>query len=149
MKTSIFIRFSALILLFTLVCVPFGFTQTNSGQDSSSNKKGIAAADDWLALVDEKNYPGSWLAAAEIFRAAVSITQWSDMASSVRDPLGELLSRDLFHDQSTTSLPGMPDGHYLILRYATTFANKAKTVESITVMKEDDGTWRVAGYFIK
>jgi len=43
----------------------------------------------------------------------------------------------------------MPDGRYLVLRYVTRFANKTHAVESITLMTESDGTWWVAGYFIK
>ncbi len=149
MKTKNLIRLTILITLFTLTTVTLSFSQQDAAQNTEKNKHGIAAADQWLTLIDKKSYPDSWLAAAKIFRAAVSLSQWSDIAASVRDPLGELLSRDLFHDQSTTSLPGMPDGQYLILRYATTFANKARAVESITVIKDEDGSWRVAGYFIK
>lgn len=63
--------------------------------------------------------------------------------------MGKVVSRNLFHDQLTATLPGMPDGRYLVLRYVTRFANKTHAVESITLMTESDGTWWVAGYFIK
>lgn len=49
-----------------------------------------------------------------------------------------------------TKLPGAPDGEYVVIQYKASFANKESAVETITPMKEADGTtWHVSGYFIK
>ena len=48
-----------------------------------------------------------------------------------------------------TELPGAPDGQYVAIQFTTPFENKRVAVETITPMLEDDGDWRVAGYFIK
>ncbi|CCK81269.1 DUF4019 domain-containing protein [Desulfobacula toluolica] len=137
-----------LSILISLVFFKVGFAQGTKGDDAE-NEDGIISAQNWMALVDNKNYFESWETAARIFKSSVSAHKWEKIVTKVRDPLGNLISRDLFHDQLTASLPGMPDGQYLILRYVSKFANKAKSVESVTVMIDTDGKWRVAGYFIK
>jgi hypothetical protein len=47
-----------------------------------------------------------------------------------------------------TSLPGAPDGEYVVIRYDTTFENKRASVETVTPMRDVDGTWRVSGYYV-
>jgi hypothetical protein len=37
----------------------------------------------------------------------------------------------------------------VVLKLNTTFENKAVAIETVTVMKDYDGKWRVAGYFIR
>lgn len=138
----------ALICLITLVG-SLGFARGDTPQALLEKKAGIDTADRWLKLTDAKNYTASWQSAAQVFKSAITADQWTITLKSARAPLGNVVSRDLFHDQLTTTLPGMPDGSYLVLRYVTRFTNKAHAVESITLMKESEGTWRVAGYFIK
>jgi len=48
-----------------------------------------------------------------------------------------------------TSLPGAPDGEYVVIQYKTSFENKKDAVETVTPMKDEDGVWRVSGYYIK
>ena len=53
------------------------------------------------------------------------------------------------HAQFTKTMPGAPDGEYVILQFDTSFADKKAAIETVTPMKDKDGKWRVAGYFIK
>jgi ribosomal protein S17E len=46
-------------------------------------------------------------------------------------------------------MPGAPDGEYVILQFETTYEKKRQAIETVAPMKEKDGKWRVAGYFIK
>jgi hypothetical protein len=48
-----------------------------------------------------------------------------------------------------TDLPGAPDGEYVVYQYKTSYKNKKKAIETITPMKEEDGVWKVSGYYIK
>jgi hypothetical protein len=48
----------------------------------------------------------------------------------------------------THSLPGAPDGDYVIIEYDTRFEKKTQSIETVTPMRDTDGTWKVAGYFI-
>jgi len=137
-----------LICLFTLVG-SLGFAQRDNPQALLEKEAGIDTAARWLKLTDAKDYNASWQTAAKIFKSTITADQWAITLKSIRAPLGNVVSRDLLHDQLTTTLPGNPDGSYLVLRYVTRFTNKTHAVKSITLIKESEGTWRVAGYFIK
>ena len=67
----------------------------------------------------------------------------------VRRPLGNVVSRQLRSRTYATELPGAPDGEYVVIQFNTTFENKQVAVETVTPMLEDDGSWLVAGYFIR
>ncbi len=103
----------------------------------------------WLGLVDAGKYGQSWDDAAALFRDAVSRDDWIKKVASVRQPLGKVVSRTLKSRKLVTTLPGAPDGHYLVMEFNTVFENKAAAVETVTPMQEANGGWRVSGYFIK
>ena len=68
---------------------------------------------------------------------------------SVRKPLGQNLSREVNFKKYTTSLPGAPDGEYVVIQFTTSFSHKKSAVETVTPMLDTDGKWRVSGYYIK
>ena len=109
----------------------------------------VAVAEQWLALADKGDSATTWEMAAGYFQRTVSKEQWSQAFSAARGPLGALRSRQLQSKQRTTTLPGVPDGDYLILQFATSFEKKQSAIETVTPMREPDGTWKVAGYYIK
>lgn len=109
----------------------------------------ISSAEAWLRLADEGRYADSWKAASQYFRAAVQQDQWEAAMQGVRRPLGAAVSRTLGSSHYATSLPGAPDGEYVVIQYTTEFKNKKAAVETITPMLDADGEWRVSGYYIK
>ena len=114
-----------------------------------AEEKALQAANDWLKLVDDAEYAESWETAAELFKNALNQAQWEQAMSAVRKPLGNVKSRKLKSKQYATSLPGAPDGEYVVIQFDTSFENKKTSVETITPMLDKDGKWRVSGYFIK
>jgi hypothetical protein len=108
-----------------------------------------AAAESWLKLVDAEQYAESWEGAAALFKGAVTREQWVQAAGAARAPLGGLVSRKIRSRQYTEQLPGAPNGKYVILQFDAVFENKASAVETVTPMLDEDGVWRVSGYFIK
>ncbi len=108
-----------------------------------------AAAEKWLNLVDRGRYAESWDQAAAYFKTAVTKQKWVASVKTVRAPLGAVKSRKLLSARYTTSLPGAPDGQYVVIQYRTSFENKPEAVETITPMKDKDGKWRVSGYYVK
>lgn len=108
-----------------------------------------SAAESWLDLVDAGQYGESWEQAAALFKNAVSREQWEQAAKGVRGPLGELVSRKISSRKYTEELPGAPDGKYVVLQFDAVYENKASAVETVTPMLDEDGVWRVSGYFIK
>ncbi len=120
-----------------------------AGESPEAVKAAIAAAGKWLALVDEGKYAESWGISAAYVRQAVTREKWHASMKAARMPLGKLKSRKLLATHYRTSLPGAPDGQYVVIQYKTSFEKKAEAVETITPMKEKDGSWRVSGYYIK
>ncbi len=108
-----------------------------------------ASAEAWLAQVDAGDYEGSWAEAASYFRQAVSAERWAEMARAAREPLGALASREFTGSRYAVTLPGAPDGEYVILQYRSRFEKKQKAVETVTPTKDRDGAWRVSGYYIR
>ena len=107
------------------------------------------SAESWLALVDSGKYAESWQQAASLFKAHVSKDDWQKMLSATLGPLGKNTSRKLRSAKYATSLPGAPDGEYVVIQYESSFEHKQSAIETITPMLEKDGQWRVSGYFIK
>ena len=120
--------------------------------NAASFEKGKAAessAEKWLRMIDEGKYAESWKDAAELFRNAVSQEQWEQSLQAVRKPLGKLLSRTIKSKTYKSSLPGAPDGEYVVIEFTSSFEKKKAAVETVTPMKDKDGKWRVSGYYIK
>ncbi len=132
-----------IVLLLSLSC------GASLAQDSPKEKAALKAAKAWLALVDSGKYAKSWQEAATYFRDSVSRGQWEQSLKGVRKPLGSVVSRKVTEKTYTSSLPGAPDGEYVVIRFETSFANKKEAVETVTPMLDSDGHWRVSGYYIK
>jgi hypothetical protein len=120
-----------------------------SDSSSSVEKAAQQSAQSWLALVDGGKYGLSWSEAAQLFKQAVTQSQWESAVRGVREPLGKLQSRKVQSAEYRRSLPGAPDGEYVVIQYATSFENKKSAIETVTPMKDRDGVWRVSGYYIK
>jgi hypothetical protein len=122
---------------------------SNSMGSEEKEAQAVTAAKTWLALVDEGIYGDSWETAAAYFKSAITKKKWEQMLTAVRSPLGRLVSRELLSKTYTQSLPGAPDGEYVVIQFATSFQNKKSAIETITPMLDNDGEWRVSGYYIK
>jgi Protein of unknown function (DUF4019) len=110
--------------------------------------KAQRAATVWLALTDGGKYAESWDSAAALFKAAITKPDWERAVKAARSPLGALKSRTLKSATFARSLPGAPTGEYVVIQFDAQF-DKAAAIETITPMREKDGSWRVSGYYIK
>jgi hypothetical protein len=113
------------------------------------DKEAIVAAEKWLALVDAGRYGESWEAAARLFKGAVDRETWSRQVGAARGPLGALKSRRVKSTEYRTTVPGGPDGEYVVITFEASYAKKASAIETVTPMKDPDGAWRVSGYYIR
>ena len=115
---------------------------------SKSVRAAVSAAQQWLKWIDAGKYGQSWDHMCRLAQSAVTRAQWIKDASMLA-PLGKLESRKVSSTTYATTLPGVPDGQYVTIQYASSFANKQKAAETVTLAKEGDGTWKVAGYFAR
>ena len=134
-------------ILMTTLLICFGFAQLWAG--SKTEKMAFSAAQAWLSLIDSGNYSGCWKEASTYFRGAVAEERWSASLKAVRSPLGELVSRKIVKARESSSLPGAPDGRYVVMFFKTAFEHKKSGIETVTFMLDKDGRWRAAGYFIR
>ena len=117
--------------------------------EEAARKASAESAQSWLALVDAGEYAKSWSAAAELFQKQVSSDRWVETVRGVRGEIGKLVSRKATKADYSRTLPGAPDGEYVIHQYSSAFENKKEAMEHVVLMKEKDGSWKVVGYFIK
>lgn len=122
---------------------------TVMAEKSDREKAAIAAAEKWLTIVDKGKYAESWNESSEYFKQALTQDQWEQALRAARGPLGKLISRKVKNATYTTSLPGAPDGQYVVIQFNTSFENKKAGIETVTPMMDKDGIWRVSGYYIK
>jgi hypothetical protein len=136
------------ILLAVALLGSFVFVSFLQANDTAE-KAALASAAAWLALADGGKYPETWDQAAGYFKTAVTRDQWLASLNAVRPPLGKVVARNLKSKMYTKTLPGAPDGEYVVIMYDTQFENKKSAVETVTPMLDKDGKWRVSGYYIK
>jgi hypothetical protein len=112
------------------------------------DKDVIEAGKKWLSLIDDGHYDQTWDLASPILKNKVTKQEWNKGLRDIRKPLGKLVSRSPEKFARAHSLPGAPDGDYVIVEYLSTFAN-GKHPEQLTWVLENGDTWRVTGYFIR
>jgi len=135
-----------------LLSTAFIFVSIAFSAQASEPKVSVEARTEtvaWLALTDTEQYESSWDSASTLFKAAVSKEDWEKSLGAVRTPIGALETREMATSKFSTTLPGAPDGEYVVFQFNSSFEHKATALETVTAMKDTDGAWRVAGYFIK
>lgn len=109
----------------------------------------LNSAQSWLKMTDGNDVSQSWLEASSFFKSVVPQQQWEAGFVSRRAPLGSVVSRKIISTSLKKAKSGMPDGQYVTIKYHTEFSNKKKAEEFLELMLDDDGLWRVCGYFFK
>ena len=132
--------------LFCLFIICFISTHSIAGE---AEKDALKAAEEWLILIDSNDYSATWDNAAALFKQAITKEQWEEAIQPIRSAMGDLISRKVKSAEYTDSLPGAPDGEYVVIQFSTSFTNKKSAIETVTPMKDPDGKWRVSGYYIK
>jgi DNA-binding CsgD family transcriptional regulator len=110
---------------------------------NSVNPEVLDTARRWLVLGDEGRWDESYQATGRSFRKLNSLQRWAAVAEKVRTPLGAVLSRTFVSEEN---LPAPPYG-YEVVKFRTSFANKADALETVSLDREK-GAWRVVGITI-
>jgi len=140
---------SSLVKLLSAVFLAFTACSCIAENSTSPEKTATLEAQTWLAAIDQGDYAQSWTNAAAYFQSAITSGKWVEALQQVRKPLGSLVSRTVKSAQEMSSLPGAPNGRYIVMQFETSFTNKKAAMETVTFMLEKDGQWKAAGYYIK
>jgi len=145
MNASVLRLFSAL-LVFLLLLAASG---VSLAADQDKEAVAVAAAEEFLVLVDQGEYVKSWEQASSLFAERIPKEDWIEGISRFRPTFGAIKERTLKGSHLARSLPGAPDGEYVLILFTSVFENKATAVETITMMLDTDKQWRAAGYYIE
>jgi len=140
----------ALASIILLICGSVTIDAYAAGISHTAAKESATkAATTWLKLIDAGDYAASWNAAGSYFKEHVTEDQWTQKVGPARQSLGAVVSRKIKSAKYLTTLPGAPDGKYVVIQYQSSFEHKKSAVETLTPMLDKDGQWRVSGYYIR
>ncbi len=142
------IGLAVICILLPSLLAATGSSRAESGKMEPEDAA-LGSAQNWLKLVDAVKYGDAWGRAAEYFKNVVPKENFITSLQAVRKPLGKVLERSLLSATYTKTLPGAPDGEYVVIQFRTEFENKKESIETITPQKEKDGKWRVSGYYVR
>ena len=111
-------------MLFVTVFVAFGWAGLALEQQKPE-ELAQQSSEAWLTLIDRGQFADSYQEAAQYFKNAVTKDQWQNSLTAVRKPLGKVLSRKLKNTTYTRTLPGAPDGDYVVIQYESRFEHKS------------------------
>lgn len=114
----------------------------------ANESAGIKAAKEWLRIIDSGEYAESWKKSDSLFKSQLTQENWAVALKEVRYPLGMVVSRIKLEAKEYSTLPGAPDGQYLVIQFQTDFENKKSSTETLTLSKSS-GDWLPIGYLIK
>jgi len=148
LRKAVLVLYCALSV--SLACGP-GFGQTEvpaaSAQSAVENAEQASAA--WMKLMDAGQYAECWKTAAAAIQSAITEEKWTAAMKGVREPLGKVITRSVQSATHTATLPGVPDGDYVVIVYKTRFEHKQSAQETVAMSREPDKVWRGSGFFIK
>jgi uncharacterized protein DUF4019 len=126
-------------ILFTLL------SNVAAAANDDKTAAALAAADNWLALVDGGNYGDSWKEASPRLQAGATQQKWEEGLHAAREPEGKIISRKVKKSHYQSTPPGRES---VMIWYETSFQNRESADERLWTRLDDDGRWRVTGYLI-
>ena len=115
-------------------------------KEDSSLAEGVAAAEEWLALVDAGEYGKTWDVASEHFQSAVRRDQWVRLLEGKIGQRSAVPERTVRVADYKTLLDGSPPGHYVLVEFDTLVNGKAGG-ELVTMSGDGEGTWKAFAYY--
>ena len=112
-------------------------------------KDALAAASEFLYLVDTEEYAKSWEVTSATLKKMLTKTAWTDEIDRLRSFLGPIVER-IHHDITyTDSADDVPEGEYVVMTFISKFQLSERVLEKLTLMLGDNDQWQVVGYFLK
>jgi hypothetical protein len=144
-------RWLALLVSFSLAGLLL-LRAAPSDVDADVKSAATAAMETWLEDIDAGHYEQSWKNAGALFQKAITAEGWKKALDQARKPLGACNRRKLLGAKYLTQLPGPNgtiEGEFVVAQFETAFTELPRAIETVPFAKEDDGTWKSVGYFVK
>ncbi|WP_083003296.1 DUF4019 domain-containing protein [Halomonas sp. GT] len=107
-----------------------------------------AAALAWLESIDSGEVEQAWETSSSLLKTPLSPNMLRRIIELARHEFGAVESRRKVQVSHYQSMPGAPDGDYMVFIFHTRFENKARGIETVTPHLEN-GEWRVSGYYVQ
>ena len=135
-----------LLLLVLVLCAGTGQAQTDPhlAEEQAAERQALG----FLNYLDQGRYADSYDYTGMLIRSTLDRDNFAKQIENARAKAGATLSRSLMDASYSTTVPGAPEGEYVILHYGSSFANQQQAVETV-VLAFAKSYWRVSGYFIK
>jgi hypothetical protein len=121
----------------------------NADENHEDRANARAAAQMWLETVDHKHYSESWKDTSTYFKGRMDRAAWEKQLTSLRQTAGRLKSRVLTSEEIQVGVPEDHKLEYYLLKFSSSYEHKETATETVTMMQDKDGYWRLAGYFLK
>jgi hypothetical protein len=139
------------LLFFFFACclVPKDTLHAEDREEAADSDVPEKTAEKWLKLVDDHKFRQSWKESAVSLQKTVPEDRWRQVMGTVRDALGAPGARKFLTVKLRAKLPGLPEGHYAIVQFETTFEGKADAVETVYLENPSEDVWKVCGYYVR
>lgn len=136
---------SATLALFALIGLNQpAATPTLVTQQAAANTEVVEAAKRFFALIDQNNWSESYRSFGSDFHKTNSEQAWAAASVKMRERFGAVKSRTF---ESWEEVPAPPEG-YEVVRFRTSFDNKADAIERVAFAREG-GVWKVVGVTVE
>jgi hypothetical protein len=102
----------------------------------------------FLGYLDQGRFADSYAYTGMLIRSQLDREAFASQVEKARSGTGALQTREFIDAGYSTTVPGAPEGQYVVLHYHSSFANRPDTVETVTLAMAK-GYWRVDGWYIK
>jgi hypothetical protein len=102
----------------------------------------------FLSYLDNGRFADSYAYTGMLIRTQLDRESFAAKVEKTRAGFGALQGREMIDASYTNSVPGAPEGQYVILHYHANFTNRPDEVETVTLAFAK-GYWRIVGYYIK
>lgn len=104
---------------------------------------------EWITLLDQMRYDISWSEAGSMLKDSIARNQWMAAMDVTRRPLGYVSSRKVRSQTTRKILNYGTVGMFMIIKYDSSFLGRSSAVETCTLMREKDNSWRVVSYDVR
>lgn len=130
-----------------ILCI---FTFSLSNAFASDDKLAAKAAEKWLQLVDQGQLSEGWQQLSDDYKNNVDERTWREaLQINALSKQANIISRKIvkiipWHDSTVNST-----SEYKMVLFKTFYDDNSESSLIITPRRENDGEWRVAGFFFR
>lgn len=100
----------------------------------------------WIGLMDQRHFEAAWDGTAQVFRTNQDRATWIATQYRYRQDTYVVKARRVISSRYTRTLRPFSTIDAVTFQLAMYFVNETLGIETIVLVKEDDGAWRVASY---